>query len=159
MCTRYTGHRGSEQDENREIALPELLGTPKELLPLPHSSKAQVHLRSPGRNTPLKTPHCLKPNRSPPTTGTPTKISNEIPPHTPAESPSNTIALTLPSAPRCNRHPRPHQPVHLTLHILIPYSYTIPILTHESHSPQNLFRLKGNTHEAVKGHDFEWLAA
>ena len=31
MCTRYTGHRarGSLQDENREIALPELLGTPK----------------------------------------------------------------------------------------------------------------------------------
>ena len=29
MCTRYTGHRGSLQDENREIALPELLGTLK----------------------------------------------------------------------------------------------------------------------------------
>jgi len=28
-CTRYTDHWGSLQDENREIALPELLGTPK----------------------------------------------------------------------------------------------------------------------------------
>ena len=29
MCTRYTGHRGSLRDENREIAFPELLGAPK----------------------------------------------------------------------------------------------------------------------------------
>lgn len=29
MCTRYTGQRGSLRDENREIALPELPGTPK----------------------------------------------------------------------------------------------------------------------------------
>ena len=28
-CTCYTDHQGSLQDENREITLPELLGTPK----------------------------------------------------------------------------------------------------------------------------------
>jgi len=29
LCTHYTNHWGSLQDKNREIALPELLGTPK----------------------------------------------------------------------------------------------------------------------------------
>ena len=34
MCTSYTGHRGSLRDENHEIALPELPGTPKAIAAL-----------------------------------------------------------------------------------------------------------------------------
>jgi hypothetical protein len=51
LCPRYTNHRGCLQDEDRGVALPELLGIPKESPPSPLSSKTQGHSRSRGRNT------------------------------------------------------------------------------------------------------------
>ena len=128
MCTRYTGQRGSLRDENREIALPELPGTPKGIAALTAFLQDSGAFTFTGEEyTPKNTPLFEAEQEPPRGQGFSKKTSHEIPPHTPAESPSNTIALALPSAPQYNCHPRPHQPVRLTLHILIPYSYTTPI--------------------------------